>query len=106
MGQVLYIEAAKQDLKQIWNYLYSVIQDVTIPNSFLKDLDAKIRSRADFPESGECRDELFQGLRSFHYRGYVIFFIPHSTGITVTQLLHHSRDVSQHFRDVIPESHA
>jgi plasmid stabilization system protein ParE len=46
---------------------------------------------------GTARDELFPGLRSFPYRGYVVFFRYTAEAFEVVNVLHGRRDFRNHF---------
>jgi toxin ParE1/3/4 len=55
--------------------------------------------RVTQPMMGRARDEIEQGLRSFPFGRYVIFYMPSDDGIDVVRVLHSARDIDAVFAD-------
>lgn len=51
---------------------------------------------------GRARDELAQGVRSFSFGRYIIFYAPSDDGIEVVRVLHPARDVDSTFGERYP----
>lgn len=49
---------------------------------------------ASQPNAGRYHDELKQGMRSFIYNRYIVFYQPLEDGIMVIRVLHGSRDLN------------
>ena len=90
-------DLAKADLKGIWKEIARRRDTATASRMTGKILDL-CRSHAQFPETGQARDELALGLRSFPVVPYVVFFRPFRDSIEVLRVLHGRRDVHRIMR--------
>ncbi len=73
MSRIVRTPKAKNDLKEIWNYIADYSEERA--DSLLRTLDEKMRMLAQFPLMGKERAEILEGLRSFPVNNYVIFYI-------------------------------
>ena len=60
--------------------------------SFIHELRRTCEHLADNPLMGRARPDLKPGLRSFVCGDYLIFYRPAPGGVTITRVLHGSRD--------------
>ncbi|MBO3759549.1 type II toxin-antitoxin system RelE/ParE family toxin [Ciceribacter sp. L1K22] len=98
MRRLRYLESAKADLLNIMTYIASQSGDVALARSFVDRLRARCRNLASLPgELGRPRPELRTDVRSFAYRGYVIFFRYVDDVLEVVAVLEGHRDIDNHF---------
>ena len=72
MPRLRYSPESKEDLKQIARF---IARDKPIAaRQWVQKLREKCRLVAKYPEVGEARPELGEGIRSTHVGSYVIFF--------------------------------
>lgn len=74
LSRVVYRPRAGSDISDIWDFIAedSVLQ----ADSWVDNLDAKLRLLATQPLMGRAREELLPGLRSHPFGRYVIFYMP------------------------------
>ena len=63
-----------------------------------KEISIGIDQADRFPETGQAREELAAGLRSFPVAPYVVFFRPSADTIEVLRVLHGRRDLRRNMR--------
>ncbi|KYC37847.1 plasmid stabilization protein [Scytonema hofmannii PCC 7110] len=95
MSRVIRTPLAKNDLKEIWNYIADYSEERA--DSLLRVLDEKMQKLAQFPLMGKERAEILDGLRSFPVNNYIIFYRPIDKGIEVIRVLHGARDIESLF---------
>jgi toxin ParE1/3/4 len=87
-------DRAKADLKGVWSEI-ARRRDAATANRMSAAILEKCRSHAQFPETGQTREELAPGLRSFPVDPYVVFFRPVEDTIQVLRVLHGRRDINR-----------
>ncbi len=97
MGKYILSGAAKQDLKDIKNYMMQFSKGAA--RRFLDAFEEKCKLLADFPELGRSRDELAPNLRSLPVDNQVIFSRPNKNGIQVERVLSGYRDFGNIFNN-------
>ena len=95
MSQYILSSPAKQDLRQIKDYLARYSFDSA--SRFLDAFEEKCRLLADFPEMGRSREELVPSLRSLPVDKYVIFYRTTKNGIQIERVLSVYRDFQELF---------
>lgn len=95
MARVTQTRTSLQDLDGIWDYLAA--HDPERASRFIRDLRERLEMLADHPLAGRSRDELSEGLRSFSFGDYIVFYYPVEDGVTVSRVLHGRRDVDDLF---------
>lgn len=98
MPGVVYLPAAKADLKQIWKYVAERSGSYDVADKLLDSLDDAAQAYAQQPDLGELRPDLARDLRSFRVGRYVALYLPRTDGIEVVQIIHGARDIPAHFR--------
>ncbi len=83
-------DEAKDDVAGIWETI-AAARDERTADRMNRRIFASCRSKAQFPETGQLREEIAPGLRSFVVRPYVIFFRPDGESILVLRILHGRR---------------
>ncbi len=84
---------AESDLDEIW---LSIAGDsVARADKFIDDLTDRFVLLASTPRAGRARPELAQGLRSFAFRKYVVFYSLADESVLIERVLHGSRDISR-----------
>ena len=84
---------ADSDLDEIWLNIAS--DSVEQADRFIDRLTEKFVSISRAPRAGRARTEILPGLRSFAFRGYVIFYSLGKDGVLVERVLHGARDVER-----------
>jgi toxin ParE1/3/4 len=88
---------AAADIFEVWDYIADGSFEAA--DRWVDQLDAKFQLLATQPMMGRARDELEQGLRSFPFGRYVIFYMPSDDGIDVVRVLHSARGIDAVFAD-------
>jgi toxin ParE1/3/4 len=84
---------ADRDLEEIWATIAA--DSPAQADRFIDRLTERFVMVARMPRAGRARPELLKGLRSFAFRGYVIFYSIGADGVLVERVLHGARDVIQ-----------
>jgi toxin ParE1/3/4 len=95
MPEVVFSTDSKDDLKSIVRFTrkkWSKEQTV----DYVGGLRRQAKNLAETPEIGKKRDDLANGLLSFHYVSHILFYIVEFHGITIVRVLHKSQDLSTH----------
>lgn len=95
--QIRISDAAKEDLKAIWDYLAR--SNPAAASKLLKELKDKFSMLSQHPNVGKPQPQLLVNLYSFPHKNYLIFYQPTNTGIDVVRVLHGSRDIESLFDD-------
>src|SRR5471030_225660 len=103
MKEPLLTDEAKNDLAEIWTTIADA-RDERTANRMNRRILASCHSKAQFPESGQSREEIAPGLRSTVVRPYVVFFRHFSLNTTAqTPLTRPSADLSPRGEVVKPK---
>lgn len=95
MARVTRRPQAVDDIVDIWDYIAD--DSIAAADTWVDRLDTQLELLATQPLMGRTRDELMPGIRSFPFGRYVIFYMPHASGLDVVRLLHSARDVDAIF---------
>ncbi len=82
---------AIEDLFDIWSFIAA--DSTNAADAWIDKIDAQFALIATQPLMGKARAELADGLRSFPFGRYVIFYLPQANGITVVRVMHSARDI-------------
>lgn len=93
---------ANSDLLEIWAYISDDSERTA--DKFIDQMHEAIQKLAKHPELGRRRDELSQGIRSFPFRRYVVFYRRTSAFLLIVRILHGARDIYSAFENDVPES--
>jgi toxin ParE1/3/4 len=105
VARLVYLDSARQDLIGILRYIAEASGSVAVGQNFVGLLRQKCRNLAELPgEMGRLRPELGPDIRSFAFRGYVIFFRLRDGLFTVINILEGHRDVESHFGQLPPDT--
>jgi plasmid stabilization system protein ParE len=100
VARLSFLDSAKADLVQILRYITTQSGSLTIGQEFVAELRQKCRNLADLPGlMGRPRPELRNDIRSFAFRGYVIFFRYIEDRFEVVNILEGHRDLDAFFED-------
>jgi toxin ParE1/3/4 len=100
MRALVYTEAAKQDLLEILDYIATESENVTVGLIFTTHLREQCRKLAELPGTlGRARPELRPDIRSFAYKGYVIFFRYFPEMLEIVNILEGHRDIESYFAE-------
>ncbi|HWU63757.1 MAG TPA: type II toxin-antitoxin system RelE/ParE family toxin [Ensifer sp.] len=100
MARLSYLDSAKEDLVHILRYITTQSGSLAIGQDFVAALRQKCRHLAGLPgHMGRPRPELREDIRSFAFRGYVIFFRYVGDKFEVVNILEGHRDIDTHFDD-------
>jgi toxin ParE1/3/4 len=91
MPTVQKLPKAYEDLFDIWDFIAA--DNATAADVWIDKLDAQLLLLASHPLMGRSREELANGIRSFPFGRYVIFYLPETNGITVVRVIHSARDI-------------
>jgi plasmid stabilization system protein ParE len=93
-----YLQSAKSDLVDIFSYLARESGSLTMGRQFVERLREQCRKLAHLPGTlGRARPELRADVRSFPFRGYVIFFRYTEDALEIINILEGHRDIGAHF---------
>jgi toxin ParE1/3/4 len=103
MRELVYTHAAKQDLLGILDYIAAESGNVAVGLHFTTQLRQQCSKLAALPGTlGRARPELRPDIRSFAFKGYVIFFRYAPGVLEVVNILEGHRDIESHFDENKP----
>jgi toxin ParE1/3/4 len=98
--RLLYLASARRDFADILEYITKQSGSLAIGQRFVGLLRLQCRKLASLPGTlGRPRSELRPDMRSFAFRGYVIFFRYEADTFEVVNVLEGHRDIVAWFRD-------
>ena len=98
-GRVRYLPSVQSDLTDILRYIARQSGNPAVGRRFVAVLRRQCEHLASLPGTlGTARPELRPDIRSFPYRGYVIFFRYVDDRFEVVHILEGRRDVLAHMR--------
>ncbi len=99
MRRLVYLAAAHRDLAKILEYITRESGSLAIGRGFVDLLRMQCRKPASLPGTlGRARPELQPDIRSFPFKGYVIFFRYVGDRFEVVNVLEGHRDIVAYFR--------
>jgi toxin ParE1/3/4 len=98
MAPVLYSDDARDDLYEIWKYIYLQSGSAVTANRVLDQNESRCRTYAENPLLGELRPDFAPDVRCFGVYNYIVFYVPLTDGIEVILVVHGSRDLPRVFR--------
>jgi plasmid stabilization system protein ParE len=100
MRQLVYLASARDDLTSIVDYITRESGSVAVGIGFTNSLRRQCAKLAALPGSlGSPRPELRPDVRSFAFRGYVIFFRYDGKFLEVVNILKGHRDIVAYYGD-------
>lgn len=100
MSQLVYLASARSDFADILEYITRESGSLAIGRGFVDVLRQQCRKLASLPGTlGRSRPELRPDIRSFAFRGYVIFFRYDGARFEVVNVREGHRDIITYFRD-------
>ena len=96
MSQYRLEPTARADLASISDYIAK--DNVPAAEKLLDRFDERFRFLAMNPLAGEGRPDLGADLRQFTLGNYVVLFKPHSSGVTITNVVHGASDLNALFK--------
>jgi plasmid stabilization system protein ParE len=94
------LSSVRADLLEILAYIAERSGSVAVAEAFVAELRAQCHKRAALDATvGRPRPELRSDIRSFPFKGYVIFFRYHAERFEVVNILEGHRDVDEIFGD-------
>jgi len=90
MARVVFRRAAVADLDAIAAYIAQ--DNPARALSFIGEIETACTVWAETPLAGRDRSEIAEGLRSFPFGNYVVFYRPRPDGLTVVHVVHGRRD--------------
>ncbi|MGH6923370.1 MAG: type II toxin-antitoxin system RelE/ParE family toxin [Propylenella sp.] len=98
MRRLVYLASAQSDLVSIVDYITHMSGSAAIGRRFAGDLRAQCARLASLPGTlGRARPELHSDIRSFPYKGYMIFFRYVDDAFEVVNILEGHRDLGTYF---------
>ena len=92
-GRVVFRRAAVADLDAIAAYIAR--DNPARALTFITEIETAIGVWAETPMAGRDRSEIAEGVRSFPFGNYVVFYRPRPDGMTVLHVVHGRPDVQQ-----------
>ncbi|MBB6253654.1 type II toxin-antitoxin system RelE/ParE family toxin [Nitrospirillum iridis] len=103
MRRLVLLDSALADFTGILTFITRESGSLAIGRGFVGVLQGQCRKLAALPGTlGRARPELHPDIRSFAFKGYVIFFRYRPDTLEVVNVLEGHRDVTAHFRDDTP----
>jgi plasmid stabilization system protein ParE len=100
LRRLVYLSSARQDFRNILRYITVESADRAVARAFVDRLQQQCRKLASLPGTlGRARPELRPDIRSFPYRGYIIFFRYEADTFEVINVLDGHRDFPSLFAD-------
>lgn len=87
--------AARQDIDEILIFIAADNLDAAI--SFNDRLEDLLLMLGENPKAGRKRSELNDGMRSFPFGNYLVFYRIWAGKVTITRFLHGARDLDELF---------
>jgi len=98
--KLVYLAAARRDFAEILAFITKESGSLTVGRAFVNALRGKCGNLAALPGTlGRHRPELRADLRSFPFKGYVIFFRYRGDIFEVVNVLEGHRDILGYFQD-------
>lgn len=98
LARLKYLDSAKQDFVNTLRYISRESGSLATGQQFVSALRGKCRHLASLPgHMGRPRPELRPEMRSFAFRGYVIFFRYTADAFEVVNILEGHRDIETYF---------
>lgn len=99
MRQLVYLLSTQDDLNDIFRYITRQGKNRAVGEAFVGTLRQQCRKLASLPGLlRQARPELRPDIRSFPFRGYVIFFRCEVDVFEVVNILEGHRDIVTYFR--------
>jgi plasmid stabilization system protein ParE len=93
LRRLIYLSSARQDCRDILRYLTRESGNLTVARAFVDRLQQQCQRLASLPGTlGRARPELRPDIRSFPYRGYIVFFRYEADTFEVVNVLEGHRD--------------
>lgn len=89
MKRLLRTRAARDDTREIWEYIAA--DDPAAASRLLRLFDERLKLLRDHPQIGQSLDEVSQGLRCTPVKSYLIFYREVPDGIQLLRILHGAR---------------
>lgn len=100
MRKLYYLDQAKDDLVHIKQYIARESGSQKVALEFTHKIRQQCRKLAELPgEIGRSRPELSEGLYSFSYGNYVIFFRYVGNSLEVVTIIEGHRDIEALFEE-------
>ncbi len=100
MRRLVYLAAARRDLAATLRYVTRKSGSLAVGRGFVTGLRGQCRKLASLPGTlGRARPELHPTLRSFAFKGYVIYFRYEGDVFEVVNVLEGHRDLHHFFQD-------
>ena len=100
MRRATFLASVRADLVDTLDYVAETSGSVAIAQAFVSDLRAQCHKLAALEATvGRPRPELRADIRSFPFKGYVIFFRYHAGRFEVVNILEGHRDIDAYFGD-------
>ncbi len=100
MPRLVYLSSVNRDLRDILKYLTRESGNRVSSRAFVNQIRGQCRKLASLPGAlGRARPELRPDIRSFPFKGYVIFFRYEADRFEVVNVLEGDRDVIGFFAE-------
>jgi toxin ParE1/3/4 len=100
MRRLSYTTAARRDLLSIFDYIRTESSSAELARSFVDRLRQQCGKLASLPGTlGRARPEVRPDIRSFAFKGYVIFFRYRGEGLEIVSVLEGHRDIDAAFNE-------
>ena len=98
--KIAYTHAARQDLKEIFEYISQVLLAPGTAQALTEKIMAEIRTLIDFPESNPLyKDEPWcsKGIRFLPVKNYLVFYTVNkeTDTVTIARIMYGGRDISR-----------
>jgi len=98
--QLVHLAAAQRDIVEILDFITRQSGSLAVATGFTDPLRAQRRRLAALPGTlGRPRPELRTDIRSFPFKGYVIFFRCDDDTVEIVNILQGHRDIVGYFDD-------
>ena len=101
---IVYTHTARQDLREIYDYIASTLLVPDTARSLTDKIMADIRSLEKFPERNPLyKDEPWysQGVRFMPVKNYLVFYTVKNETVSISRIMYGGRDISKQLEETI-----
>ncbi len=91
MAHLTFRPLARADLRNIALYINE--HNPGRGTAYVDEMERSFHLYAENPDMGRARSDISDGLRSFPFGNYVVFYRPAQNGIVIVRVLHAARNI-------------
>ncbi len=80
-------EEAESDLVKVWFDVFSISKSAELADKFIDEFYPAFQKLSNHPFIGESRDDLYDGLRKWTHKKYLIYYTIHFEFIRIERII-------------------